>query len=689
MTITKDSVLTKATVAFVAFTAGLFMLGGAAIAPAYGQSNDDLQAQIQSLLETIASLQAQIDGDSSAGVSNCPSSIFSLSAGQGAQGQAVQDLQIFLNMDADTRVAATGPGSPGNETMFYGALTAQAVSNFQSKYSANVLAPLGLSGATGYWGSSSASQAQALCAQQAADDADDADDSDDSDDSDDDSSSDDLSGGEASLEDYDISSGADSDVEEGDTAEIAEVEFDVEDGDVNVSRIDVAFQADSGNNAAADDEPWDVFEEVSIIVDGDEIASKNVDDEDDWLDDDADSNGFYEVRFSGLDFVVREGDTAEFTIAVEVASNVDDAANSPTWDVAILEDGIRAIDGEGINQYIGNDDDTSADTQSFDIDEEGGDEELNVTSSSDDPDESVIQVDEDDRSDEYGIFAFDMEAEGNDLEVNEIKVDIDLRGLTNASSTDYDDIVNDGYLEIDGQQFDIDSKSVGAAGGTTATATLTFDIDGDLTIDEDDEVTAMLFLEFNQQNGNYVGGEEIRAKVNADDFDVEGADDLSASQLDGTATGDYHTLLVEGVYAADAADTSASQSEGLASYEFVVELTAFETDVYLSATSTANESDAFEIGTIGTGTTTYSFVSDADQETNNSYKIDEGSTEEFTITVTFDPLNSGSYRATLSSVNFETTNDSDPTDDSYDFTPTSDFRTAAITVPGTGDASEN
>lgn len=72
----------------------------------------------------------------------------------GSTGSDVRALQIVLNSTAETRIAESGPGSPGQETTYFGNKTALAVSKYQVLHRSAILAPNGLSQGTGYVGPS-------------------------------------------------------------------------------------------------------------------------------------------------------------------------------------------------------------------------------------------------------------------------------------------------------------------------------------------------------------------------------------------------------------------------------------------------------------------------------------------------------------------------------------------------------
>jgi uncharacterized protein (TIGR02145 family) len=78
--------------------------------------------------------------------------LFTQNLSRGAKGEQVRYLQIVLNKDTATKVNESGPGSPGNETIYFGPATFDAARRFQQKYSDEVLKPIGLTIPTGFIG---------------------------------------------------------------------------------------------------------------------------------------------------------------------------------------------------------------------------------------------------------------------------------------------------------------------------------------------------------------------------------------------------------------------------------------------------------------------------------------------------------------------------------------------------------
>ncbi len=530
----------------------------------------------------------------------------------GSTGSDVVALQTFL----ETKGYMTMP--VGVSKGYFGGLTKSAVAKYQA---ANAIAP-----AVGYFGPLTRGKLVSACATTSTPG-----------NGNNNGNNGGLNGGEASLEKFDLSNGDDSDVEEGATAEVAEIEFDVEDGDILIDRIDLRLVADNTND---EKDPWDTFETLRLLVDGKEIAEVDLSDEDEYLNDDEGT-----IRLSDIDFKIDEGDTAKIVVEIEAQNNVDGADNNlSSWTINVEDDGIRATDAEGIQQYVGSD----SDVVNFDVAVKGDGEELNVKSSSEDPGSTNLKVENDEKSDMYDIFAFKLEADESDIEIDTVQVTLD-------SNVAVSNLVSDLVLEIDGEEYD-DWAFVGT--GTT-TRVVEFDIDKDFTLDEGDTVDVVLRAEFKAANGtNYNYGATIKGSIASGAIEGEGADDLTS---DGSATGKVHTL------AASTADitnvswsTSKTDSTGVIDFFFTV--TAEDDDFDVLGSEILDEVNGTFTNATGvvsaSGKGQLSRVSgDSVTAITGGYQVNEGDTTKFRVR--YSVSTPGSAEVTIDSVAGQEVEDDD------------------------------
>ncbi|HWH16075.1 MAG TPA: peptidoglycan-binding protein [Candidatus Paceibacterota bacterium] len=486
-----------------------------------------------------------------------------------------------------------------------------------------------------------------------------------SDDSDDDSDNGgDLSGGEADLTDYEFRAedGSGDEAEEG--VEIATAEFDVEDADARIERMEVTFDAAS---ASYEDRPWQYFDTLYVMVDGDEVGEIDASDRDEW--DETSTDDVYTVNFTGLDVNVDEGDTVELTIVADIADSIESTdITNQTFTIYVDDNGIRAVDGEGIQQYIGE----NSDTVSFGFGaEDNGD--LSVKVSDEDPASAILVADDEDESEDYTVFAFDIE---NDGDADSLITDITLDVATGTATLT--NMVRSATLVVDGDEFDGDiNYSLG---------TIDFE-DIDLEIASEEEVTfeLMVSLKANASAGT------LTFSVDAADIDAEGAESGDEADVDGDVDGETHTVALTGI-AVEPVSTSqsvttpgSSASASYGTYTIKFDVTALEDDAFIDdvATSVASTNGVGFVvtGDNFTGTSSAVLTSTADLvgSSTTRFQVSEGETETFTLTVTLDPSAAGTFGVRLDEVNFNDINwdgDSVFTVDSSD----EDYRTDPVYV---------
>ncbi len=146
------------------------VVGGAGIAvffavspPLLAQISDtsEILQRIEEVRGEIMRLQQELDG-----LQPVKTTLLSRNLKLGDTGEDVLELQVLLNSFPQTRIAATGLGSPGNETRFFGVRTRDAVIRFQQWYAGEILTPLGLNRGTGYVGFSTRAKLRVLVDQQ-------------------------------------------------------------------------------------------------------------------------------------------------------------------------------------------------------------------------------------------------------------------------------------------------------------------------------------------------------------------------------------------------------------------------------------------------------------------------------------------------------------------------------------------
>jgi peptidoglycan hydrolase-like protein with peptidoglycan-binding domain len=651
-----------------------FMALALVVTPVLADEEADIQSEMDALEEMLADLAAELgtttedteeEATETVSVEGIPADFaFSTPMGQGAEGVAVQYLQILLNADPATQVAASGVGSAGNETTYYGPATAAAVVKFQNKYASEVLTPLGLTAGTGYFGNSSIAKANALLGGEAP-----VDPTDPVEDDDImemlqeiaeavaalktrvDALEDGTTGGEPGALEIAVSPDVYSvDVRPDRTdVEIAEFEIEAEDNDTVIQRLDVAFsnndnlEDDAGS--MTDNDFRALFSRVSVLHDGEEVGSVAV--TKDNVEDGKGNNNIY-VRVSGLDIEIAEDEKEVITIAVDTENyDYDDdvAGNFETLYVGFAtadNNGIRFLDGTGVYSYHGN----NTETRGFNM-EDSATAELEVSLSNDSPAEGAVEIKEDSIKENIELARFDVEVDDGDIELEDVKVSITSTGAVEndiARATLYADNV---FVEEKTSGFD----------------DLTFDADS-LEVDEGDTVELKVIVDV--YGMETIGTEGIVLTATLGDIEYyDVADDSTTTESISEAGEDQYlyTAVIDTVLNDSSLDLNEAETLGSALLDFTIEALAGDlTPDYIKFENTGSGTLSDIEVTIGDNTAVAGVVLTESVNASRVTLTESVAADSVSLTGTADLSDSVSLSGTVEILDDGTSNSSDKAD---------------------------
>jgi hypothetical protein len=358
----------------------------------------------------------------------------------------------------------------------------------------------------------------------------------------------------------------------------------------------------------------------------------------------------YTANIALSNAVVRENDDENFYVVVDAVSGIDSsgtaADNDRGADITVGINSVRYTDGTGAilteNGNVSGDfqADTVIATDTFGFDSASADDQIDLKSSSANPDDTTVQVDEDDNTDDVLALAYklDVDEDSDDVMINSLPVHIAVtKGAADTSVDSIENIIDSVTVDVNGKKYDADLDTDNVTDGDgSADYSVDFD-DDEFTIDSGDTAEVKVYISFKDQDGNYTENTVVTASVDNDDIEAETANDdidVGGSAKTG-ADLTLNTSAAEVDVTSATSDANNDGTSGTFTFKFTVSADNGDVDV-----TTANTTHTI-LGPASGRTVTATLVNldgKADENTAGSdYTVEEGDTRTFSYTVTITP----------------------------------------------------
>lgn len=384
----------------VAFTMVLSLVA----VPASAQTTAELTAQINSLLAMIAQLQAQIASITTGGYA---ATTFTKDLTVGSTGAEVSALQQFLVSKGFLTMPA------GVAYGYFGSLTKAALAGYQ--------ASVGIAPAAGYFGPITRAHLNALTPTTTP-------------------GSTTVGaittpGVEGTLSVSSNNSGLVSTIYEGDE-NVAILGFNVEakNSDIAVQRV----KLDLGDTTQIYNK---IYSKIYVTDGSNVLASSDLNSSTVVKD-----NGRYYITLTGFNFVVSKDAKKQVVIKADVMPTIDSTLISQTYTVRLAENGVRGVDGAGIDQYAGGTSITKSVTTAKSLTDSAA---LKMSLNNSSPKKSEVVASEGSNNnelDKLSVLVFDVKAEKDNVTLDDLKVNFVVAGGNANVSTVY---LYEGSTELD------------------------------------------------------------------------------------------------------------------------------------------------------------------------------------------------------------------------------------------------